>query len=88
MPTMTGQSSNIRTLYASAERLRGSLDASWAPNSPAFQDDLRAALAAYEECRSLADHLALFSPNETVEDVATNDLQLAQSLSLHLEMPS
>ncbi|KAI9826039.1 MAG: hypothetical protein M1832_000488 [Thelocarpon impressellum] len=72
---MTEPPNNLRTLFSSAETRRKCLESSCEPNSESFQETIRAATATYQECRRLVDQLALFSPNETVEDISTNDLQ-------------
>jgi hypothetical protein len=75
---MTDQS--IRTLFASAEAKRDIVERSRDSSSSTFRENLAAAIAIFEECRVLADRLSLFSPNETLEDIATGDLQYVLSL--------
>jgi immunoglobulin-binding protein 1 len=72
---MSNEPQNIRGLFSSAERLRQDLDASYEPNSPTYQENLSTAIATYEECLKLAEHVSLFSANETLEDVVSTDLQ-------------
>jgi immunoglobulin-binding protein 1 len=43
--------------------------------SGAYQENLQFAIATYEECRSLIQQLAIFSRNETGEDIATSAIQ-------------
>ena len=69
------QPTNIRTLFASAKALRKQLNASPEPTSSAYQENLRAAITSFDECRKLADQIALFSPNETQDDISSGDLQ-------------
>ena len=76
---MTDQ--NIRTLFRSAESKRDAVEASRDSSSSTYRENLAAAIATFENCRQLADRLSLFSPNETLEDIATGDLQYA-SLSI------
>jgi immunoglobulin-binding protein 1 len=66
---------NIKSLFSSAERQRNDIEASWDSNTAAYQQNVLAAIATYENCLQLADRLSLFSPNETLEDVASGDLQ-------------
>jgi immunoglobulin-binding protein 1 len=68
---------NIRTLFKSAESKRDALETSQDSISSTYRDNLAAAIATFEDCRQLADRLSLFSPNETLEDIATGDLQYA-----------
>lgn len=70
---MTDQS--IRVLFRTAESKREQVETFQYSSGSAFGESLTAAIAAFEECRQLADHLSLFSPNETLEDIATGDLQ-------------
>ncbi|RDW69818.1 hypothetical protein BP6252_08838 [Coleophoma cylindrospora] len=66
---------NLKSLYASAESKRKSLESSWDTNTATYQQNLASAIAAYEECRQLTDRLSLFSPNESLEDITSGDLQ-------------
>jgi hypothetical protein len=72
---MSDTESNIRTLFSSAEELRKSIETSWQPNSPEYQDSVRRAIASYEQCRTLADQLGMFSRNESLDDISSSDLQ-------------
>ena len=71
---MSELQTSIRTLFSTAKRLRKQLDSLESTNQ-AYQDGLREAISALEECRKLADDVSLFSPNETEEDVSSGDLQ-------------
>ena len=72
---MTDQS--IKSLFGSAERQRKEIEASWDSNTATYQQNLAAAISTYESCLQLADRLSLFSPNETLEDLTSGDLQYA-----------
>ncbi len=65
---------SIKALYASAESSRAALEAHPDPRSPAFSAALAATLALYARCRDQIAAASLFSPNESVEDVATSAL--------------
>ncbi len=65
---------SIKALYASAEAARAALEAHPDPRSPAFGAALAATLAQYATCREQIAAAALFSPNESVDDVATSAL--------------
>jgi len=71
--TMAEQS--IKSLFSSAELQRKDIEASWDSNTATYQQNLAAAISTYEECLKLADRLSLFSPNETLEDLTSGDLQ-------------
>lgn len=72
-PNMAEQS--IKSLFSSAERQRKDIEASWDSNTATYQQNLAAAISTYEDCLKLADRLSLFSPNETLEDLTSGDLQ-------------
>lgn len=69
---------NIKSLFRSAEQQRKATESSTLSSASAtYQSSLAAAIDSYESCMRLVDRLALFSPNETVEDIASGDLQYA-----------
>jgi immunoglobulin-binding protein 1 len=70
---MTEQS--IKSLFSLAESKRNAAEAARDTSSSAYRENIAVAIATYEECRQLADRLSLFSPNETLEDIASGDLQ-------------
>jgi hypothetical protein len=77
---------SLRTLFSSAEEHRKQLDSSWETSSQPYQENLRATIATYEDCKKLADELSLFSPNETLEDISSKDIQYSSNyltLPLH-----
>ena len=44
-------------------------------NSQTYQDKLQNAIATFEQCRTVADQVSLFSSNETADDISSSDLQ-------------
>ncbi|KAI9862091.1 MAG: hypothetical protein M1813_004866 [Trichoglossum hirsutum] len=66
---------NLRTLFASAEAQRKQLESAIETSSSAYQKSLGVVIATYDECRRFADDVSLFSPNETIDDVPSGDLQ-------------
>ena len=66
---------SIRALFVAAERLRNDLSNAYDSNNPTYQDNLSKAIAAYESCLKLADQVSLFSPNESLDDVSSSDIQ-------------
>lgn len=66
---------NIKSLFGAAERQRKDIESSWDSNTATYQQNLAAAIANYEDCLRLADRLSLFSPNETLDDLSSGDLQ-------------
>ncbi|KAI4180351.1 MAG: hypothetical protein LQ348_005215 [Seirophora lacunosa] len=69
------QHTSLQSLFATANKQRHKLDAIPDSSSAAYQDSLRSTLAAFHECRQLTDRLAIFSPNETEDDISSADLQ-------------
>ncbi|KAF4987397.1 hypothetical protein FGRMN_10394 [Fusarium graminum] len=65
---------SLRSLYEAAEEKRRALDNSFDATSPAYRSDLEAALTLYASARDKVSALALFSPNEGIDDVSTSDL--------------
>jgi len=70
---------SLKAIFNSAERQRLAVESSWETNTEKYQEDVANALSAYQECRQLADRLALFSPNETLEDINSSDIQYVYS---------
>lgn len=73
---------NIKSIFASAEHQRKTIESSYESNTITYQQNLAAAIATYENCRQLAERLSLFSPNETLEDITSGDLQYVSFLLL------
>jgi immunoglobulin-binding protein 1 len=69
------QSRSLRSVHDEAEQKRGAIEKSFDSNSSAFQENLGSAIQLYEQCLHIADRISLFSPNESLEDIGTADLQ-------------
>jgi immunoglobulin-binding protein 1 len=72
---MSEQPQSLRALFAKAERARQEITSSYDSNSPTYQENLSNTIATYEECLKLAEQISLFSPNESLEDISSSDLQ-------------
>jgi immunoglobulin-binding protein 1 len=72
---MTDEPQSLRGLFARAERGREELSSSYQTDSPTYQENLSTTIATYEECLKVAEQVSLFSPNETLEDISSSDLQ-------------
>lgn len=72
---MADEQRSLRSAFDDAEAKRHAIESSTDSNSSAFQDNLAAAIKLYEECVNIAYQIALFSPNETLEDISSIDLQ-------------
>ncbi|KAI5289559.1 hypothetical protein KEM54_003663 [Ascosphaera aggregata] len=69
------QSQTLRSLFQSALSLKEELSSATADGtSDAYRDRLRDAISKLEECQRRIAQLSLFSSNESVEDITTNDL--------------
>ena len=75
---MTEQPQSLRAIFATADSRRKELEASWDTNSASYQENLTATTKLYEQCIQLADSVSLFSPNESLDDISTNDLQCVE----------
>lgn len=71
----TEQHSSLKSLFTNANNQRHKLDSIPDSSSSVYQDNLRAAIAAFHECRQLTERLSVFSANETEDDISSSDLQ-------------
>ncbi|THZ89398.1 phosphatase 2A-associated protein [Aureobasidium pullulans] len=71
---MSEEPQTLKGAWQSAENKRRQIETSWETNTPAHQALVNAAISSYEQCLRIQDQIALFSPNESLEDIATNDL--------------
>ncbi|KAF2703351.1 type 2A phosphatase-associated protein 42 [Pleomassaria siparia CBS 279.74] len=72
---MTDEPRSIRALFLKAERARQEIATTYDHNSPTAQENLTTTIATYEECLKISEQASLFSPNETLDDVSSSDLQ-------------
>src|ERR1700761_6854688 len=72
---MESESRSLQSAFLDAQSKRAELDDFHSSNSPDYQATLSSAIAAYSECRQLVDRISLFSPNESLEDIASSELQ-------------
>lgn len=70
---MDDQARSLRAVFAEATRKQSQLTGD--TNSTAFQENLSSAITTFEECLQIASRVSLFSPNETLDDVSSGDLQ-------------
>ncbi|CAN9213971.1 unnamed protein product [Alternaria alternata] len=80
---MSNEPQSLRGLFSKAERAREELSSSYEANSPTYQENLGATIATYEECLKISEQVSLFSPNETLEDISSSDLQY-MAINYHL----
>ncbi|CAK4031424.1 related to TAP42, component of the Tor signaling pathway [Lecanosticta acicola] len=72
---MAEEQRSLRSVHHDAEAKRQTIINSLDSNSASFQDNLLAAIQLYEQCIHIADQISLFSPNESLEDIGTADLE-------------
>lgn len=72
---MAAEFSTLSDCFVAADSHRKRIDASYDTNSERFQGELTTTIALFEQCLSRAEDVALFSINESLEDVASNDLK-------------
>lgn len=72
---MAEEDRSLRSTYTDAEEKRSTLENSFNSNTSAFQETLLSAIQLYEQCLMIADRISLFSPNESLEDISTVDVQ-------------
>ncbi|KAK3390425.1 TAP42-like protein [Podospora didyma] len=65
---------SLKSIFASAEEARLSLQNARDTTSSDFSDAVSSTVQQYEECLRLMSHLSLFSTNEGVEDISTSNL--------------
>lgn len=71
---MAEEPRTLKSAFQAAEEKRLAVEASYDMVSSSYQDDVAGARRAYEECAHIIDRISLFSPNESLEDLATSDL--------------
>lgn len=72
-----GAEPSLRELFNKAQNQQDDLD-SLDPRTSSFQNTLKSITDSLERCRQLIQQLSLFSPNEEVEDISTQNLQYAK----------
>lgn len=82
---MSEQSPTLRVCFEEAEAKRKTLENAFDSNSADFQENLTSAIEKYEECVKIAAQVSLFSPNESLEDIASGDLQCVVNRFLDME---
>lgn len=68
------ESKTLKSVFAQAEERRLALEGAFEVTDPSYRDVLTNAIEDYTECLDLVSQLRIFSPNEALEDLSTNDL--------------
>lgn len=73
---MAEEPQNLRAVYNTGESKRRELEGgAYDSRDAAYQEKVAAAIDAYEQCLQIADRISLFSPNESLDDITSSDLQ-------------
>ncbi|KAH7165519.1 TAP42-like protein [Dactylonectria macrodidyma] len=73
--TSSDEPQTLKSLFQAAEDQRRVLESTTLPaTSPAYRTELDKALGLYARAREQLSRVAIFSPNEGAEDIATSDL--------------
>ncbi|KAL4956055.1 TAP42-like protein [Aspergillus filifer] len=68
------QPQTLKSVFTDAKREKTALETRPEPKSDAYRSDVNATIAKFEECQRLVAALSMFSSNELLEDISTNDL--------------
>ncbi|KAI2620044.1 type 2A phosphatase-associated protein 42 [Hypoxylon sp. NC1633] len=71
---MNEEPRTLKSVFKAGEFKRIALENTYEANSPTYREDLAQALELYQECIQIINKVALFSPNEGLEDISTSDL--------------
>lgn len=72
---MSDRQQSLQSLFAAAKAQKHALELRSDTNSDSYHSDFNDEVNKFEECEQLVAQLSLFSSNESLEDVATADLQ-------------
>lgn len=72
---MDESSQSLQAVFESAKAQKKSLESDSAASNGQYQEQLSAAISTFARCQSMVSQLSVFSRNESVEDIATADLQ-------------
>ncbi|KAI9675973.1 MAG: hypothetical protein M1822_008359 [Bathelium mastoideum] len=71
---MDEEPQTLSSCFGDAEDKRGKVDSALDFGTATFQENVTAAITAYDQCLKIADQISLFSPNETLEDASSKNL--------------
>ena len=77
---MANENTSLSALFSASENKRQKLDHLPSAMDPEYATLVEAAIDGYRQCLETVGQVSLFSPNETLEDVSTNDIKYAQSI--------
>lgn len=72
---MSESAKSLREAFDSAKARSDALNNTMDRNTDSYREDLAAAITGFLECQEAIRTLSLFSSNEILEDINSNDLQ-------------
>lgn len=72
---MAEQPKKLSDLFTSAKLNKDGVESGLSSNTEGYQEKVNLTIGQLEECQRLTSSLSLFSPNETLEDISTADIQ-------------
>lgn len=73
--TMAEEPRSLRDLFTAAKSQKEALESGLSSDTDEYREKVNATIAKLEECQQLISRFSLFSPNETLDDISTADLQ-------------
>ncbi|KAF2861053.1 TAP42-like protein [Piedraia hortae CBS 480.64] len=71
---MSEEPQTLKEVYHQAEAKRAAAEQT-STTSPSYHSTVTSAIELYELCLTISDRISLFSPNESLEDITTSNLQ-------------
>lgn len=75
LTTTMEEPQNLRSLFEVAKAEKTSLESRADTNTDHYRSEVDSTITKFEECQRVVSLLSLFSSNESLEDIATADLQ-------------
>ena len=77
---------NLRSYFNAAKGEKASLESRTDTTTDRYRTDVDSTIDKFAECQRLVSLLSLFSSNESLEDIATADLQYFLTIRLIYEL--
>ena len=69
------ETQTLRSVFSSAKEDKISLESRGDTNTEAYRDLVNATIAKFQECQRQVSVVSLFSSNESIDDLSTEDIQ-------------
>lgn len=76
------ETQNLRSVFSSAKEDKASLDSRGDTTTETYRDLVNATIAKFQECQRQVSIVSLFSSNESIDDLSTEDIQYDALLDL------